>query len=126
VNAAFSLGKGVEMLAVVILINQVMNVGATTFFALSGESHSVKRFILYQVIGGLFGLGINLTYAGLVRYSSVQVAAAIGIGLSFVTVQISSSYLFFHAGFNAWQWLGVSLVFAGILLIAFCGSLGRA
>jgi drug/metabolite transporter (DMT)-like permease len=120
--AVVSTGRGVAMLGVVIVVNQVMNVSATTFFALSGEAHTFKRFILYQIIGGLFGLGINLTYAGLVRYSSVQSAAAIGIGLSFVTVQVFSSYLFLHAGFTAWQWLGVSLVFAGILFIAF----GRA
>ena len=82
------------MLGVMILINQIMNVGATTFFALSGGTHSVKRFILYQIIGGLCGLGINLTYAGMVRFSSVETAAAIGTGLSFVSVQIFSSYLF--------------------------------
>jgi multidrug transporter EmrE-like cation transporter len=115
-------GKGAAMLGVMILVNQVMNFGATTLFALSGGAPSVRRFILYQIFGGLFGLGINLTYAGLVRYSSVQVAAAIGIGLAFVTVQIVSSYFFFHAGFTAWQWIGVCLVFAGVLFIA----LGRA
>jgi drug/metabolite transporter (DMT)-like permease len=107
------------MLGVMIIVNQIMNVAATTFFALSGETHSVKRFILYQIIGGVFGLGINLTYAGLVRYSSIETAAAIGIGLAFVLVQIFSSYLILHVGFTPWQWVGVSLVFTGILLIAF-------
>ncbi|MCL5734400.1 MAG: hypothetical protein M1274_02240 [Actinobacteria bacterium] len=110
------------MLAVVILVNQIMNIGATSFFALSGEANSLKRFILFQIIGGVFGLGINLSYAGLVRYASVEAAAAIGIGMAFVMVQIFSSYLFLHVGFTAWQWMGVSLVFAGVLFIAF----GRA
>jgi drug/metabolite transporter (DMT)-like permease len=107
------------MLALMILVNQICNVGATTLFALSGHADSGKRFVLYQILGGLFGLGINLTFAGLVRYSSVQTAAAIGIGLSFVSVQVFSSYLLLHGGFSAWQWVGSSFVFLGILLIAF-------
>ena len=114
--------KGVLMLGVMILVNQATNLGATTFFALSGMAHSVERFVLFQVLGGLFGLGINLSYAGLVRYSSVETAAGIGIGLAFVSVQVFSSYLFFHTAFTPWQWLGVGLILAGILLIAF----GRA
>jgi drug/metabolite transporter (DMT)-like permease len=118
VAGAASTEREVAMLGVMILVNQVMNVGATTFFALSGDAHSVKRFIVYQIIGGLFGLGINLSYAGLVHYSSVPAAAAVGIGLAFVVVQIVSSYLFLHAGFTPWQWFGVGLVFAGVLLIA--------
>jgi drug/metabolite transporter (DMT)-like permease len=107
------------MLILTILVNQIMNVGATTMFALSGQADSARNFVIYQIIGGLFGLGINLSFAGLVHYSTVQTAAAIGIGLSFVSVQIFSSYLLLHAGFTAWQWFGVSLVFCGILFIAF-------
>ena len=110
------------MLAVMIFVNLATNVGAFTFFALSGQTQSVSRFVFYQIIGGLLGLAINLTYAGMVRFSSVETAAAIGIGLAFVVVQIFSSYLLLHVGFTAWQWLGVSLVFAGVLLI----SLARA
>lgn len=114
------------MLAVMVVVNQIMNVGATTCFALSGQSDNLKRFVIYQIFGGLFGLGINLTYAGLVRFSTVQTAAAIGIGLSFASVQVFSSYLLLDAGFTPWQWLGVSLVIGGILLIALGGSLGKA
>jgi drug/metabolite transporter (DMT)-like permease len=110
------------MLAVMIFVNLATNIGAFTFFALSGQTQSVSRFVFYQIIGGLLGLAINLTYAGMVRSSSVETAAAIGIGLAFVMVQIFSSYLLLHIGFTAWQWLGVSLVFAGVLLI----SLARA
>jgi hypothetical protein len=47
------------MLAVMIFVNQIMSIGASAFFALSGQAHSVKHFVLYQIIGGLFGLGIN-------------------------------------------------------------------
>jgi len=107
------------MLALVIIVNQICNIGATTLFALSAHADSGKKFVLYQIFGGLFGLGINLTFAGLVRYSTVQTAAAIGIGLAFVSVQIFTSYLLLHASFTPWQWVGSSLVFCGILLIAF-------
>ena len=78
------------MLAVMIFVNLATNVGAFTFFALSGQTQSVSRFVFYQIIGGLLGLAINLTYAGMVRSSSVETAAAIGIGLAFVMVQYSA------------------------------------
>jgi drug/metabolite transporter (DMT)-like permease len=107
------------MLALAIVVNQVMNVGAATFFALSGSTDSIRRFVIYQIVGGLLGLGINLSYAAMVRFASVQTAAAIGIGSSFVMVQIFSSYLMLRAGFTPWQWVGVSLVFVGIVMIAF-------
>ena len=110
------------LLGVMIFVNQIMNIGATTFFALSGSVHSGGRFVLYQILGGIFGLGIQLSFAGLVRYSSVGSAAAIGIGLSYVSVTIFTTYLFFHQHFTSLQWLGSSLVFSGILFI----TLGNA
>ena len=53
-------------------LNQIMNIGATTGFAFSGRSENTKDFLLWQIIGSAFGLGTQLTFAGLVRVSSVQ------------------------------------------------------
>jgi drug/metabolite transporter (DMT)-like permease len=95
-----------------------MNVGATTSFALSGMSGNAKAFLLWQLLGSAFGLGTQLTFAGLVRFSSVQWASAIGIGLAFVSAEVFSAYAIFREAFSRTQWAGVSLVFVGLMLIA--------
>ena len=106
------------MMALVILLNQALNVGATTGFALSGTSATLPRFVFWQIIGSAFGLGAQLSFAGLVRFSSIEIANAVGIGLAFVSVQVFSAYVFFHVPFTTYQWLGTALVFIGIMFIA--------
>ena len=110
--------NSLPMMGLMILLNQALNVGATTSFALSGNSNTPQRFVFWQLIGSVFGLGTQLSFAGLVRFSSLEFANAIGIGLAFVSAQVFSAYVFFHIPFTGWQWLGTSLVFIGILLIA--------
>ena len=102
-----------------VLLNQIMNIGATSAFAASGKSDSGKGFLTWQVIGSLFGLGTQLTFAGLVHASSVQLASAIGIGLAFLTAEIFSAYGLFHESFTRLQWLGVLGVFLGLMLIIY-------
>lgn len=63
----------------------------TIGFAFSGRSETTKGFLLWQIIGSVFGLGTQLTFAGLVRVSSVQWASAIGIGLAFVSAEVFSA-----------------------------------
>ena len=112
-----SVSSAAPALAVVVL-NQFFNVAATAAFAISGQAETVRTFILWQIIGGLFGLGTQVTFAGLVRYSSVGLANAIGNGLAFVSIQIFSAYLLFHEPFTAIQWTGAAFIFIGIVLIA--------
>jgi drug/metabolite transporter (DMT)-like permease len=108
--------NNLPMMGLLVFLNQALNVGATTGFALSGNT--VQRFVFWQIIGSVFGLGTQISFAGLVRFSSLEFANAIGIGLAFVSAQIFSAYIFFHIPFNGWQWLGTALVFIGILCIA--------
>ncbi|MGD2252250.1 MAG: hypothetical protein PVF70_04965 [Anaerolineales bacterium] len=115
--------KGGGIIAwVLVVLNQIMNIGATTGFAISGRSESVGGFVLWQLLGSAFGLGTQLTFAGLVRFTSVQMASTIGIGLAFVSAEIVSAYLFFREPFTQLQWFGVGVVFVGILLIAWGGA----
>jgi len=100
------------------VLNQIMNIGATTGFAFSGRSENAKGFLLWQIVGSAFGLGTQLTFAGLVRFSSVQWASAIGIGLAFVSAEVFSAYAIFRETFSRAQWFGVALVFVGLILIA--------
>ncbi len=102
----------------IVVANQFFNVGSTACFAASAHADRIKIFIFWQIIGGLFGLGVQLSYAGLVRYWSLPAANVIGIGLAFVAVQAFTAYLIFHESFHWPQWIGTSLVFAGIILVA--------
>jgi drug/metabolite transporter (DMT)-like permease len=115
-------GMQVLILIAILLANQICNVGATALFAASGHAEKLRTFVFFQIIGGVFGLGIQLTFAGLVRYWSLTAANALGIGLSFVSAQVFAAYLIFHESFRWPQWFGTTLVFAGILLIALRGS----
>jgi multidrug transporter EmrE-like cation transporter len=101
-----------------VLANQIFNVGATMGFALSGRAQSAGLFVLWQAVGSAFGLGSQITFAGLVRFLSLRVANAIGIGLAFVSAQVFGAFVLFREPFAPAQWFGTALVFAGIVFIA--------
>jgi drug/metabolite transporter (DMT)-like permease len=101
-----------------VVVNQFFNVGATLSFAASGHAEKLRTFVAWQIIGGVFGLGVNLTFAGLVRYWSLSFANATGIALAFVSAQVFAAYMVLHEPFAWPEWLGTSLVFVGVMLIA--------
>jgi drug/metabolite transporter (DMT)-like permease len=106
------------LVSALVLLNQGFNVAATIGFARSGLAESLASFVGWQVVGSIFGLGTQITFAGMVRLFSLRFANAIGIGLAFVSVQVFSAYVSFHEPFTAVQWFGTALVFFGILFIA--------
>jgi len=106
------------LVSALVLLNQGFNVAATIGFARSGLAESMAAFVGWQIVGSIFGLGTQITFAGMVRFLSLRFANAIGIGLAFVSVQIFSAYISFHEPFSAAQWIGTALVFLGILFIA--------
>ena len=117
VVAAFAGLQGVVLLGIIVM-NQVFNVGATACFAASGHAERWRTFIVWQIIGGMFGLGVQLTFAGIVRYWSLTAANMIGIGMAFVSAQLFAAYLIFNESFQLPQWFGTALVFVGIILVA--------
>lgn len=108
---------GIGLTLALVALNLLVNVGATTAFALSGRSETFRRFLVWQLVGSAFGLGTQLTFAGLVRVSSVQLASAIGIGLAFVAAEVVTAHRVFHEPFTAVQWIGVGVVFLGLMLL---------
>jgi len=98
-------------------LNLLVNIGATTAFAVSGRSETFRNFLIWQLVGSAFGLGTQLTFAGLVRVSSVQLAGAIGIGLAFVSAEVVTAHRIFHEPFTRVQWVGVGVVFLGLMLL---------
>jgi drug/metabolite transporter (DMT)-like permease len=101
-----------------LVVNQAANVDCYTLFALSGRADRWRTFILLQILGGIFGLFTQLSYAGMVRYASLPFANATGIGLAFVSAQVFSAALLLREPFTLLQWAGTAFVFVGVLLIA--------
>jgi drug/metabolite transporter (DMT)-like permease len=102
-------------------LNIVTNIGATTAFALSGRGETLRTFLVWQIIGSAFGLGTQLTFAGLVRFSNVQLASAVGIGLAFLSAEIFTSFALFKETFTRNQWAGVAAIFVGLMLVIWGG-----
>jgi drug/metabolite transporter (DMT)-like permease len=111
-------GATVVIVVALAVFNQLVNVGATASFAASAHADRLRTFVLWQVVGGVFGLGVQLSFAGLVRFWSLMAANVIGIGIAFVSAQLFAAYLIFNESFSAPQWLGTAFVFAGLLLVA--------
>ncbi len=115
---AVSAGATVALVLALAVVNQAVNVGATACFAASAHAERFRTFLFWQVIGGIFGLGVQLSFAGLVRFWSLTAANVIGIGVAFVSAQVFAAYLLFNESFQAPQWLGTALVFVGLVLVA--------
>jgi hypothetical protein len=115
--APTGMGHALLILALV-LFNQLFNVAATIDFAQSGLAASARGFIFWQFVGSIFGLGTQITFAGMVRFFSLRFANAIGIGLAFLSAQVFAAYYYMHEPFSTAQWFGTTLVFLGILFIA--------
>jgi drug/metabolite transporter (DMT)-like permease len=111
-------GMSVVIVLALIIFNQAVNVGATACFAASAHADRFRTFLFWQVIGGLFGLGVQLSFAGLVRFWSLTAANVIGIGVAFVSAQLFAAYLIFNESFQVPQWLGTAFVFVGVVLVA--------
>jgi drug/metabolite transporter (DMT)-like permease len=102
-------------------LNVIANIGATTAFAVSGRSQTLRTFILWQILGSAFGMGTQLTFAGMVRFSNVQLAAAVGIGLAFLSAEVFTSFTLFRETFTRIQWGGVAAIFLGLMLVIWGG-----
>jgi len=113
-----SAAVSVAAIAGLVVLNQVVNVGATACFAASAHADRLRTFVFWQIVGGLFGLGVQLSFAGLVRFWSLSAANVVGIGVAFVSAQVFVAYLIFGESFAAPQWLGTAFVFAGLVLVA--------
>ncbi len=111
-------GRRPLLLLVLAPLNIAGNIGALAFFAASAHASRPDLFVLWQIVGGFFGLATNITFAGLVRYWSLAAANIIAVGVVFVAVQVFVAYALFHSPFAWWQWLGSACVFVGLVLVA--------
>ena len=68
-----------------------------------------RTFVVLQILGGVFGLFTQLSYAGMVRYASLPFANATGIGLAFVSAQVFSAALLLREPFTLLQWAGTGV-----------------
>ncbi len=79
-------GRSALLVLALAVVNIGCSVGATAFFAASAHASRPALFVSWQIVGGLFGLMINVTFAGLVRYWSLAAANVIAAGVVFVSV----------------------------------------
>ena len=69
-----------------LVVDRVTNVGCCTLVALSGRAQRWRTFILLQFLGRFFGLFTQPSFTVMVRYPSLPIANAAGIGTAFVFV----------------------------------------
>ena len=96
-------------------LNLVSNIG----FKKSSLYHHWQGFFGWQIVGNLSGFLAVIAFTFLLRYISMNLALAVQFGIGFVFVQVIGAQLVFREAITAAQWLGVCIVFLGILLIAF-------
>jgi len=103
------------MLAIAnVAFNVVSNVG----FKKSSLSHQWQGFLGWQIVGNLAGFLSVIAFTFLLRYISMNLALAVQFGIGFVFVQVIGAQLIFKETITIAQWLGVSVIFLGILLVA--------
>lgn len=97
-----------------IAFNVVSNVG----FKKSSLCYQWQGFLSWQIVGNLAGFLSVIAFTFLLRYISMNLALAVQFGIGFVFVQVIGAQLIFKEAITIAQWLGVSVIFLGILLIA--------
>ena len=105
-------------IAVFLVINVTMNIAASASFKMSAGGADWRAFTIWQIAGNLAGFITVLALTALLRYLPVSVAVPATMGLSIIGVQIVTAALFFHEKITLTQWLGTSLIIAGIYLVA--------
>lgn len=97
--------------------NMLFNVVANASFKISASSSNWRGFLFWQVVGNLAGFVTVLTLTALLRHVPLHVAFPVTTGVAVLGVQIIAAKLLFHEPITATQWLGTTLVVAGIALI---------
>jgi len=103
---------------VLIVTNLAMVVTSNVSFKYSALSPGWRGFLAWQVAGNLAGFASVLTLTALLRHIPLHIAFALSAGLGFVLVEVVGARLIFHETITDVQWLGVTLVAGGIVLIS--------
>ena len=90
-------------------------VGASLLFKLAAQ-HAGRAAIWYFILGNAAGVGMPFFLTIALRGTNPNVIYALCFGAAFCVLQLASWY-FFRQPLSPWQWMGVVLVGAGILLL---------
>jgi len=102
---------------VLAVFNLAMVVVSNVSLKFSALSANWRGFLAWQVAGNLAGFAGVLSFTLLLRQLPLNMAYALSAGLGFVLVEVIGARLIFHEAISVAQWLGVTLVTAGIVLI---------
>lgn len=86
-------------------------------FKWSADSSDWRGFLLGQIVGNGAGFIAVLALTGMIREISSYRAYAIHFGLGFVLAEVLLAGLFFHEHLGWPQFVGILLVFGGVLMI---------
>lgn len=88
---------------------------ANLFFKASADS-SGRMFWFYYILGNASGFVCTLFIPLALRLGSPSVVYAMAIGGGFVLLQLAS-YMLFQQALTGWQWAGIALISAGIIML---------
>jgi multidrug transporter EmrE-like cation transporter len=97
--------------------NVIFNVVSNASFKASADARAWRAFLAWQVAGNLAGFATVVTLTVLLRRWPLHVAFPVTTGLAVIGVQVVGAHWIYHESIRPAQWLGTSLVVAGIWLI---------
>jgi multidrug transporter EmrE-like cation transporter len=100
-----------------VLGNLLFNIVANAAFKVSALSPNWRGFLTWQVVGNLAGFITVLTLTGLLRYIPLHTAFTVTTGLAVIGVQIAAAAWLFREPISRADWIGATLIVAGIALI---------
>jgi multidrug transporter EmrE-like cation transporter len=111
-------GSGLPTIAIVLLTaNVAFNIITNAALRVSARSTTWRDVLIWQVMGNLAGFVTVITLTGLLHYTPLSIAFPLTEGLSVLAVQVVAAAWLFRETFNFIQWIGTSLIVAGMFLI---------
>jgi len=109
-------------IAGLILLNVATHVISNVSFKWSALSPRFREFLTWQVVGNVAGFLGVLILTLVMRFIPLSQALAFSWGLGFIGIQVIGAHFIFHEMITPLQWVGVTLIAGGLVLM----SLGRS
>lgn len=105
------------LIIVLVFVNMSFSTLSNMGFKLSAGKDTFWGFWSWQIVGNLAGFVAVLAFTRLLRYLPLHIAFPLTQGLAVVAVQLLAAQILFREEIRPLQWLGTTLVAAGIVLI---------
>lgn len=92
---------------------------ANICFKYSSASDTVVLFVLWQAFGNVAAFVGSISYSLALRHLPLHVAFPIVQGLAVTSVTVFGAFLVFQEVIRPSQWLGISMIAGGIVLMSY-------